>query len=365
MQGHEDAGIAELAVPVPPAVMLPGHASREGTERLARRFSGMSSGFYRHAQTLSMSSLGIGTYRGAMDRKTDDGYTAAIERALQCGVNLIDTSLNYRQQRSERAVGAAVHKIIDAGASRRDEIVICTKGGFVVDGAITDGTLYEGEVVGGMHSMTPAFLADQIDRSRRNLGLETIDVYYLHNPETQLGFVSMPEFMDRIRSAFAQLERAVADGFIRYYGTATWDGYRGGELSLRALADVAREIAGENHHFRFVQLPFNLGMQEALTAAAVHGGVLDQAMELGIMVIASASLLQGRLSKDLPALFQELMPGLHTDAQRSIQFTRSTPGIVSALVGMSEVAHVTENLGVARVSPLSSDEYQRLRSVVF
>ena len=53
-------------------------------------------------------------------------------------------------------------------------------------------------VVGKMHSMDPDFLADQIDRSRANLGVDTIDVFYLHNPETQLGFLTRDEFDERL-----------------------------------------------------------------------------------------------------------------------------------------------------------------------
>ncbi len=54
------------------------------------------------------------------------------------------------------------------------------------------------------------------------------------------------------------------------------------------------------------------------------------------------------------------MPGLMTDAQRAIQFTRSTPGIDVALVGMGRPGHVLENLGVARARPLTPEEYLRL-----
>ena len=62
---------------------------------------------------------------------------------------------------------------------------------------------------------------------------------------------------------------------------------------------------------------------------------------------------------NMPAGLVERAPGLQTDAQRAIQFTRSTPGIAVALVGMSRREHVLENLGVARVPPLTPAEYQR------
>jgi aryl-alcohol dehydrogenase-like predicted oxidoreductase len=211
-----------------------------------------------------------------------------------------------------------------------------------------------------MHSMQPDFLADQVDRSRANLGLETLDIFYLHNPETQLGFVSREEFERRIRLAFAKLEKLTADGKIRYYGTATWEGYlrepgARDSLDLTRLAEIAGQEGGAQHHFRFIQLPVNLAMRAAHT-----NGVLDRAARAGITAVASASLLQARLARDLPEALTERFLGLNSDAQRAIQFTRSTPGIAVALVGMSDAAHVAENLQVAGVPPLSSQEYHDL-----
>jgi predicted aldo/keto reductase-like oxidoreductase len=104
-----------------------------------------------------------------------------------------------------------------------------------------------------------------------------------------------------------------------------------------------------------VQLPFNFAMPEAFT-----NGVLDLAGHSRIAVVASATLLQARLARDLPEGLAGRFPGLTTDAQRAIQFTRSTPGILTALVGMSRAAHVAENLAVATVPPLTADAYRDL-----
>lgn len=338
--------------------MLAGHSSRAGTERFAADFGKETVAFYREAQDFLISSVGIGTYRGPRDCKTDADYATAVHAALQSGVNLIDTSLNYRDQRSERSVAAGVRLYIERSGGAREGIIVCTKGGYLVRGAITPGTIEVEDVVGGRHSLAPSFLADQIERSRRNLGLETIDVYYLHNPEIQLEFVEMSEFMNRVRIAFELLENAVSQGLIRYYGTATWNGYRGGGLSLQALADTAHQVAGEGHHFRFIQLPFNIGMQQALENRMEGGSVLTLAQQLGITVVTSAALMQARLVQDLPRELTAMLPGLNSDAQRALQFARSAPGVAAALVGMSNSAHVAENLRVSRVSPLTVDAYQ-------
>ena len=230
--------------------MLPHFATPEGTVRFAKRFSvPEAAGFYREVQGLSVSSIGIGTYRGEMDDATDRGYVDAVKEALAGGVNFIDTSLNYRNQRSERSVGTALRQVVETGSVQRDEIVVCTKAGYLVPDAVPVERLCANDVAGGMHSMAPGFLADQLERSRQNLGLESIDVFYLHNPETQLHYLNETEFYGRIRQAFVWLETAVGEGRIRYYGAATWEGFRHRQpspeaLSLERLAGIAQEIAG-------------------------------------------------------------------------------------------------------------------------
>jgi aryl-alcohol dehydrogenase-like predicted oxidoreductase len=331
--------------------MNAGFATPQGSARYAARF-GSFQDFFRNAQGLTVSSLGLGTYLGSPDEETDRGYVSAARAAMQSGINFFDTAINYRNQRSERALGEALRDV------PRDEIVICTKAGFLTPGA-TPGSLAASAVVGGMHSIASDFLADQIDRSRANLGLDTIDVFYLHNPEIQLDYVSRIEFDRRLLAAFTCLEQLVARGKIRYYGTATWDGYRKpAGLDLARVAALAREAGGTDHHLRFVQLPFNLGMVEAYTGSPVS--LLEAAAREGITVVASAALLQGRVLGNMPDAVGELLPGLASDAQRAIQFARSAPGITVALAGMSSAEHVRDNVGVARIPPATRRQYLRL-----
>jgi len=293
----------------------------------------------------TVSSVGIGTYLGAMDDATDRSYTDALIAAGENGINLFDCAINYRHERSERNIGAALKHL------RREDIVVCTKAGFVIGPA---RGAEPGDIVGGMHCMSPDFLSDQIERSRANLGVDTIDVFYVHNPETQLGYMP-PDVVDqRLRAAFMRLEQLVGQGKIRYYGVATWDGLHKRKLSVPRLVEFATEAGGAQHHFRFIQLPINFAMVDAFV-----DGVLDAATHNGIAAVASASLMQTRVLKHMPDGVAALLPGLETDAQRAIQFTRSTPGISVALVGMSKREHVLENVGVARVPPLTRGEYMR------
>jgi aryl-alcohol dehydrogenase-like predicted oxidoreductase len=209
-----------------------------------------------------------------------------------------------------------------------------------------------------------------MERSRRNLEVETIDVYYVHNPEAQLDEVDRPEFLSRMREAFFALEDLVTAGKIGCYGTATWTGYRvdpgePGYLSLAEMVAAARDAGGADHHFKVVQLPYNLAMPEAFTRANQRVGddvvtMLEAARRLDIYVMASASVHQGGLARNLPAVVAEYLPGLTTDAQRALQFVRSTPGVGTALVGMKSVAHVEENSAVAAVPPVPWAQFQRL-----
>ena len=332
------------------------YATIDGTTRYIDRFPQYrDAAFYRTVRGLSISSLGIGTYLGAADDPTDQSYIDALVTAGSGGINLFDTAINYRNQRSERAIGAALRRL------QRDEIVVCTKAGFLTPGAVP-GFLKPEHVVGKMHSMDPDFLADQIERSRANLGVDTIDVFYLHNPETQLGFLSRDEFDAALLRAFDRLEQLVAGQKIRWYGAATWDGFRKGALSLPRIVELALEAGGPEHHFRFIQLPFNLGMVEAYLPnpeGAKPESVLQAASRLGVAAIASATLSQGQALEHIPEALAGLLPGV-TNSQRAIQFTRSTPGIAAALVGMSRPAHVFENLGVAPAVPITNEQYLRL-----
>jgi len=344
-------------------------------------------GHFRSAQEWTVSSLGLGTYLGEDDDATDAGYAASIAHALELGCNVLDTAINYRHQRSERVIGRTLAMLIPEGTIRRDEVVVASKGGFipydsgysggmrryVEDTLIRPGIIAPDDVVAGSHCMTPRFLRHELETSRRNLDCVTIDIYYLHNPETQLHEVDRCVFMTRMRAAFEVFEEAVTAGTIAVYGAATWNGFRvapqsSDYLALDDIVRCAREVGGDHHHFRAVQLPFNLALPEAFTVpnqplGADRVALLRAAHEFGLTVMASASLLQARLAGRLPdELRAVLNGGLRHDAQRSLQFVRSAPGLTTALVGMSNPAHVAENLALAELPPLTQAQFLGLFS---
>lgn len=363
--------------------MLKNRATAEGTAVYARRFPKLD-GNYRPMLGMSVSSIGIGTYLGEHDDQTDIEYQAALRVALLGGINLIDTAINYRFQRSERCIGRVLGELVGSGELRREEVVVATKGGYITfDGTLPanprewfnevylkPGIIGPGELVEGSHCMTPRYLERMLAMSLENLGLESVDIYYLHNPETQLGAVGRKEFLARVRPAFELLEAKAAEGKIGVYGVATWSGFRvapqdASYLSIAELAGIAREVGGTEHHFRVIQMPYNLAMPEAFTVINQatpdgEGSPLAAAGAMNLAVCASASLLQGRLAKGLPPVVAEAMAGLTNDGQRAIQFVRSMPGINVALVGMKTVGHVRDCLAAASHPPAPREALMKL-----
>lgn len=366
--------------------MISGFASAEGSGRYRQRFPELlRSNHFRppeHSPPLAdlwFSSIGLGTYLGQIDDAADAAYVEAITQALRSGINVLDTAINYRHQRSERNIGTAVSSLIAKGELRRDEVIVCTKAGYLsFDGVmprdprayfleeyVKKGILNPADIAGGMHCMAPGYLADQIERSRKNLHLETIDVFYVHNPETQLSEIDRDKFHQRMHDAFVVLERSRKEGKIRFYGCATWTGFRvpagsGEALDLAELAGIAASLAGENHGFRFVQLPFNLAMPEAFALKNQQSGsFLETAKQLGIVAVGSATLYQGQLTHGIPEFVLKNL-SVKSDAHAAIQFARSAPGLTAALIGMGHRQHVDANVSLAKHAPTSVSEWLKL-----
>ncbi len=322
-----------------------------------------------HVQPPPLSHLGIGSALGAPSDDEDAAYSGALRRALELGVNHVDTAINYRCQRSERVIGRTLRAV----ESPQTTVFVTTKGGYLPLEApppatkdeyrtyiqreyLDTGIIQSGELVAGGHCIAPGFLRNQVERSIANLGVQAIDIYYIHNPEQQLDAVSREEFDNRMHDAFTALEGCVRDGLIRSYGCATWNGLRvpataPNHVSIESLVSIAHDLAGEDHHLVAVQMPVNLGMMEGVRAPTqiVKGQErtsLEAADELGIAMITVAPLMQGRLAKDLPAAAREAFPEATTDAECALSFVRMLPKVASVVVGMRSVSHVEENVGM-------------------
>ncbi|MES2272739.1 MAG: hypothetical protein V4487_00905, partial [Chlamydiota bacterium] len=139
---------------------------------------------------------------------------------------------------------------------------------------------------------------------------------------------------------------------IRRYGIATWNGFRQkfgqkGTLQLSKILECAREAGGEKHHFKAIQLPYNLVMLEALHQKNQILGnakktILQAAHEQGISVMVSAPLMQSRVGQLCKKVFEELPPG-DSRMLQSLEFVLSTPEICTAFCGMKQAQHFIEN----------------------
>jgi aryl-alcohol dehydrogenase-like predicted oxidoreductase len=130
------------------------------------------------------------------------------------------------------------------------------------------------------------------------------------------------------------------------------------------MAEIARDVAGDDHHFRFVQLPFNIAMPEALTRPnqMIDGKLVPMvqaARALNIALVTSAALLQGQLTKNLPPFVGAAL-GLRENSSLALQFARSVPGLTTALVGMSTMPHVKSNAELVAVEPASREQFLKL-----
>ncbi|WP_313691011.1 aldo/keto reductase [Halorarum halobium] len=330
-----------------------------------------------------VSSVGLGTYLGEPTDAVDSRYCETIRSALDAGVNLVDTAINYRCQRSERVIGDAVRE----SAAEREEVVVTTKGGFVpFDGERPDdpgayvreefvepGLVDPGDLARGSHSIAPAFLEELLDRSLSNLGLETVDCYYVHNPETQLSVRDREAVYEQLGDAFRALERRRAAGEVGRYGVASWEAFRVGREHesfldlgrvLKLAASATETVGVDSHGLRAIQLPFNVGMADAFNVAShTHGDERVSALEFanreGLGVFASASLGQGALAGGLPPEIAAELAG-ETSAQRALNFARSAPAVTGALVGMSTVEHVRENVAAGTFDPMGASAFDAI-----
>lgn len=366
-------------------VMIPPNgATAEGTRAFQKKqASSIHADKFKALQDWQASGIGLGTYLGNYDDATDALYEEAIENALGLGVNVIDTAINYRCQRSERTIGGCLKKLFQSKKIHRSQVIVATKGGFVpFDGSppsnmesyihdnwIKTGIVKEEDIVSSCHCLAPAYIQNQINQSLKNLMLDTIDIYYLHNPETQLAKVDEDQFYERLKGAFECLEENVQKGKIQYYGLATWNAFRESvgraeSISLEKVVQCAEKAGGTSHHFKVIQFPYNMAMLEAMALAGqtLQGKqypILSVAYHFGISAMISAPLLQKQLL-DLPSTLLKRIPGSLSPAQKALQFVLSTPGVASALVGMKSKKHVEENLGVLGESNWDSQTLQQV-----
>jgi aryl-alcohol dehydrogenase-like predicted oxidoreductase len=368
--------------------LAPGRATPAGTARYAARFASQP-GHFRRPDRLSMSSLGLGTRPGEPGGVDDLAYRSSLDRAVELGINVVDTSISYRMQSSERNVGAALARAIREGRASRDEIVVVTKGGYLtvdpllvrtradiqrylITTYVESGLVDVDGLVNGSHCLDAPFLRDQIERSRRNLGLATIDLYMIEDPELHLLGKGPTVFRQKLCEAVEVLEEAVARDHIASYGFSTWSGLfvpytEKGHLAVADLFEVALDVGGSDNHFRGISFPFSVAMGEAVGLPSQFGGgarpagVLDMLEGTGVAALTSAPLVRGRaVHARFSEPLREALAPARTPAQIALQLARSTPGVTTTLCGMRSLDHLEENAAVTHHPPASADVIERL-----
>jgi len=360
--------------------MITGYATPEGTKKFAERQNQDSHENYKNVHNLTLSNVGIGTYLGNPDTETDNLVEDAIKKSILGGINVIDSAINYRAQKAERSVGNAISQLIDNNDISREEIFVSTKNGYVTnDGDIKEdlmqyvmreygktGIVKEGDISPGYHCMTVPYLNDQLERSLKNLGMDCIDLMYLHNSVEGQTHLPREQFLKNLKDVFDLYEKKRKEGKIRFYGMATWECFRTTPenplfLQLAEVMDLAVQAGGKEHGFRFIQLPFNLMLDQAyMTKNHNVGGktvsVLEAAQEFNLAVFTSVPIMQGKL------LTTNAIPefGNFSASVRLLQFVRSTPGITAPLIGHKLESHVKENMNVMKIPPLSKLEFNNL-----
>jgi hypothetical protein len=264
------------------AARLPGAATEAATAAWAARMraAGKAEGYGPLGDTgLTCSRVGFGGYR--VDDETR-AHREALRKSLLEGANLVDTSTNYTDGGSERLVGEVLAELAGTGRMSREEVVVVSKIGYVQGQNLERAVAREREGnpfpemvkygEGVWHCLHPEFLKDQLARSLERLGLATLDVCLLHNPEYYLSDAHershgtlqnrREEFYRRLGEAFAFLEGEATAGRIRWYGVSSNTCTRAADdaeaTSLMRMLDAARQAGGASHRFRVLQLPMNL-----------------------------------------------------------------------------------------------------------
>ena len=360
--------------------MITGYATPEGTKKFADRQQVASQQNYKNIHNLTLSNVGVGTYLGNPDTETDKLVEEAIKKSVLGGINVIDTAINYRAQKAERSMRNAISQLINNNDISREEIFVSTKNGYVTnDGDIQEdlmqyvmreygktGIVNEGDISPGYHCMTLPYLNDQLERSLKNLGLECIDLMYLHNSVEGQTHLPRDQFLKNLKEVFDFYEKKRKDGKIRFYGMATWECFRTTPenplfLELAEVMDLAIQAGGNEHGFRFIQLPFNLMLDQAYMTKN-HGvdgktvSALEAAQKFNLGVFTSVPIMQGKLlaTNTIPEFGNSSM------SVRLLQFVRSTPGITAPLIGHKSESHVKENMDIMKIPPLSELEFNDL-----
>ena len=290
---------------------------------------------------LRVSSIGLGTmvHAGHFGPMKDSESLAAIDAALEVGVNFIDTSDAYGAGYSETLLGHALK-------GRRDQVIIATKGGNIMVGPDR-----------GKRNFDPEYITRVMEQSLQRLQIDTIDLYQLHNPTVQV--------IER-GAVWEVLERAKQAGKIRHFGVSI----NTMEEGIAAVKDGRCET---------IQVEYNLVAQDpaekffSLAHQASIGIIARVPLRRGIltgkMTVADEQRFQGEdlrarsfkgeaFAKEL-AKADELRFLVHGSAktlgQAAIAFCVAHPAVSVVIPGARNAEQMRENAASADIEISTAD----------
>ncbi|WP_368029940.1 aldo/keto reductase [Arcobacter sp. s6] len=366
-------------------------ATLDATYSFAKKFSHYKDFYIKH-NDLVFSKLGLGTFNKEPYKEENYvfHYIEGVKEAIKSGINLIDTASNYRYGQSEKEIGIALKELFEENAVKREELIICSKGGFIqlefpfpknpytwIEENIINNSLAKLEDIElDQHCMTPDYLEWSCKQSLEKLGVKALDIYFLHNPEIQISKLGYKVFLKKIESIFKRFEKMVTNGLIKSYGVAVWNGFidesTKEHINLEDLVQIAIKVGGENHNFKYIQTPFNMAKTSIYTMPTQKVKredctLLQAAHRLKIGVISSSSLLQMNLFKksfnEKVGYLLDSKMILENDIQLALQFVRSTPGLISSLFASKVPVHIKKNLEITKVPATSKIKYDLMYRV--
>ncbi|QSS98547.1 aldo/keto reductase [Pontibacillus sp. ALD_SL1] len=289
------------------------------------------------SSNLMVSEIGLGCMTLGTDEKK---ATDIVNRALDAGINYLDTADLYNFGRNEEIVGKALK-------GRRDEVILGTKG----------GNHFDREQEDWYWDPSKSYIKEAVKNSLHRLGTDYIDLYQLHG-----GTIDDP--IDETIAAFDEL---VQEGLVRYYGIS----------SIRP--NVIQEYVKRSNIVSVM-------MQYSLLDRRPEEEVLDLLNENQISVLARGPLAKGMLSNNgLEKVQEKAQEGYlsysqeevkhmiehllgHSSDERSLQalalqYVLQDPTVSTAVFGASSIEQLERNLSMLEAPPLTDDVYAQLQQI--